>query len=275
MSRRVTAIKRRLSVETLEERALLSAAAVEVPGGARHALIGHVSAQDIKTDPAGAAAILSALNGGMGSEFVALIRKNVPKPSSVIKRFVLGQTSQFSIPGFAVATPGFQPQFTSGHFDQLAPTSSGALLLRGNTLELGAIMRGPFRDPNTAYYVFALNRGAGAGLGPTFPSVPGITPDALVTIAVGPMGSSPTGTIQDLTDGSSQTIDPSNIEIKGSTLRVFLNTDQVPSKGLPIQKYRYTFWTQTALGGDISTVGNFLPPSMIGIGVLKNTAPTR
>ena len=64
--------------------------------------------------------------------------------------------------------------------DQLLPTAVGALVLKHNVLELGAIMRGPFHDPNTSYYVFTINRGAGSKLGPTFSARPGITPDALI-----------------------------------------------------------------------------------------------
>ena len=50
---------------------------------------------------------------------------------------------------------------------------------------------------------------------PTFASRPGITPDALVTLTVGPYGSSASGTITDLTDGSTQPIASSSIKING------------------------------------------------------------
>ena len=96
--------------------------------------------------------------------------------------------------------------------------------------------------------MFAFNRGAGSRLGPTFASVPGITPDALVTLTVGPYGSSASGTITDLTTGASQPIAPSSIKIQGPVIRVYLNINQLPSKGWPVQKYRFAFWTQTAPG---------------------------
>ena len=122
-------------------------------------------------------------------------------------------------------------------------------------------------------YVFAFNRGAGSSLGPTFSGVPGITPDALVTLTVGPYGSSATGTITDLTTGASQSIPSSSIKIQGPVVRVYLNTSQLPSRGWPLQKYRFAFWTQTQPGNDITSVASFAPNgSMIPIGVLKGVA---
>ena len=205
-----------------------------------------------------------------------LIRAQVHNLSAVIGGFVSGKFTSYSIPGLTVKTPNVQPQFAGQPYDQLLANVAGASVFKGNVLELGAIMRGPFHDPATSYYVFALNRGAGASLGPTFASKPGITPDTLVTLTVGPYGSSASGTITDLTNGSTQPIASSSIKINGPVVRVFLNTSQLPSKGLPLQKYRFAFWTQTQPGTDISTVASFAPESsMIPIGVFKKIAPTR
>jgi hypothetical protein len=264
-----------LSVEILEGRALLSGPAHFLPMPSRPAFVARVH-PTIQYDPAGYAAIMSALNGGIGSEWVRLIRSEVHNLNAVIGGFVAGKHTSYSIPGLTVKTPSVQPQFTGQIYDQLLVTAAGVSLFKGNVLEFGAIMRGPFHDPATSYYVFALNRGAGARLGPIFASRPGITPDALVTLTVGPYGSSASGTITDLTSGATQPIDPSTIKINGPALRVFLKTSQFPSEGLPIPKYRFAFWTQTQPGTDISTVASFAPESsMIPIGVLKNVAVTR
>ena len=230
----------------------------------------------IATDPAGIAAVMSALEGGMGSEWVSLIRAGVKNPLAVIAGLETGNYTSYSISGLTAETPSVQPSFVGQPYDQLLATVAGAAVFKGNVLELGAIMRGPFHDPATSYYVFALNRGAGASLGPTFASLPGITPDALVTLTVGPYGQSATGTITDLTTHSTQAIPSSSIAIQGPVVRVFLNTTQLPSKGWPIQKYRFAFWTQTQPGDNLSNVASFAPAaSMIPIGVLKSVAATR
>ena len=58
-------------------------------------------------------------------------------------------------------------------------------------------------------------------------------------------------------------------------IRVYLNTTQLPSKGWPIQKYHFAFWTQTQPGNDITTVADFAPEtSMIPIGVLRSVKAT-
>jgi hypothetical protein len=235
-----------------------------------------VARPTIQTDPAGIAAIMAALNGGMGHEWITLIRSHVHNLGSVVGGFISGHLSAYSIPGLTARTPGVLPSFTGQPFDQLLPTVVGATVFRHNVLELGAIMRGPFHDPAPSYYVFAFNRGAGTNLGPTFSAVPGITPDALVTITVGPYGSSASGTISDLTTGATQAIPGSSIKIQGPVLRVFLNASQLPSTGWPVQKYRFAFWTQTQPGNDITTVPSFAPNgSMIPIGVERAVAPTR
>jgi hypothetical protein len=194
----------------------------------------------------------------------------------VLAGFLTGRITAYSIPGLTAQTPSVQPSFNGQPYDQLLPTLAGASVFKGNVLELGAIMRGPFHDPATSYYVFALDRGAGSRLGPYFSSHASVTPDTLVTLTVAPYGSSATGTITDLTTGAVQSISSSSIRIQGPVIRAYLNTSSLPSEGLPISKYHFAFWTQTQPGTDISTVASFAPQgSMIPIGVLKNVAATR
>jgi len=71
-------------------------------------------------------------------------------------------------------------------------------------------------------------------------------------------------------------MDQETIEIQGPVVRVFLKTTQLPFRGWPLQKYRFTFWTQTQPGNTISTVASFAPESsMIPIGVPKSVSATR
>ena len=288
--------KARLSVDALEGRQLLSGLDVSMlqGPGARAALIGRVNAGlptgrpnvgvpiggvnagAIKTDPAAVTAILDALGGGIGSEWTTLIRRQVRNPTAVVRRFVAGQTAAFSATGITFRTPAEQPAFTGRPYDQLLPLAAGGAVFRNNVMEFATILRGEFRNPDTSYYVFAVDRGAGASRGPTFASRPGITPDALVTITVGPFGSSPSGEIRDLVDGSVRAIDPSRIAIRGATLRVFLDASQLPSRGAQLPRYRFAMWTQTSPGADIANVASFAPDaSMIPIAVMRNVTVRR
>src|ERR1700712_4670176 len=97
-------------LETVEARTLLSGFA-HPRIAALHAIVTDLRSQAITTDPAGVAAILIALNGGAGSEFVKLIRREVPNLNSVIRSFVSGQRTQFKVPGFAVKLPNFQERY--------------------------------------------------------------------------------------------------------------------------------------------------------------------
>jgi hypothetical protein len=258
---------RRPALDALEERALLSASSV-LESPVRSALIQGVETSAIKTVPAGVAGILSALRGGAGSEFVRLIRKEVPNPLALVAQFESGARTEASIHGIVVRVATILSTFTGAHYDYQAAVAAGVVLVRKHILELGAILRGPNRSPAPAYYVFGIDRGSGAGLGPRFPERPGITPDALVTITAGTNDANPTGTMTDLRTGAVTNISPAAIRFQGSTLRVFVDPAQLPSTGFPLSQYRFAFWVQSQLNGGFGTVGSFLPDATeIPIGV--------
>jgi hypothetical protein len=234
----------------------------------------------ITTNPAGVAAVLNALNGGAGHEWVTLVRREVHNLGGVIHNFISGKYVQYTIPGLVAKVANAQELYDDPPLDRMFLTEAGVALLKGNRLELAAITRGPFFDNSaTSEVVFAIDRGKGATLGPAFASRPGITPDALVTVTVGPYGQNNSATITDLTTGATQTISPQNILVSGPTVRVFLDASQLPSEGFPINRYRFAAWTQlvqyqgVSYNPGISSVGSFAPESaMIPIGVLKNVA---
>src|SRR5262245_24689538 len=111
MARRQTSRKTGLVVETLEGRALWRGLAPANVMRQRAAIVGKIRAGSIQTDPAGVSAIMNALRGGLGSEWVALIRSQVRNVGSVINGFVSGRYSTYSIPGLTVKTPNVQPGF--------------------------------------------------------------------------------------------------------------------------------------------------------------------
>lgn len=255
-------------LEAAESRILLSAAA-HPNIAVEKAHVAHPRPAAITTDPAGVAAIMNALRGGAGHEFAMLIRKGIPNLNSVIRGFVSGKLTEVKVPGFEAKLPNFQDLYTGPRYDHLAATAAGTISLKNHQLELAGIMRGPFDEAVPGYVVFGLDRGAGPSLGPHFASRPGITPDLIVTIKVAPHGTSAAGTITDLTTGAITSIDPARILVAGPTVRVFLDAGQVPSKGLPLAKYRFDMWTQNTLGG-IETVASFAPEStMIRVGTQR------
>ena len=181
-----------------------------------------------------------------------------------------GRTTAYSIPGLTVKTPTVQPEFTGQPYDQLLPTVVGASVFKGNVLELGAIMRGPFHDPATSYYVFAFNRARERDWA---------RPSRPPRDHARRPGNAHRWPVRFHGVGNAHRPDERlgaghcrlNITIRGPVVRVYLNTNQLPSKGWPIQKYRFAFWTQTQPGNDITTVADFAPEtSMIPIAVLRN-----
>ena len=182
---------RKLVVESLEGRALMS---VERSGTAapprRPSDPGAAScAEDHCRFDRPKRAILSAIFGGAGHEFVTLAQREIHNIGGVAGGFESGRLKQFTVPGLVFKIANWQSGYTGFPHDPQALTVAGAVLLKRRQIELAAIVRGPFTTyPGTTYVVFAVDRGAGRRLGPVFPERPGITPDALVTVRVGPDG---------------------------------------------------------------------------------------
>lgn len=255
-----------LRVESLEGRALL---AQVLPGPS----MVRVAARN-PADGSGVQAILAALNGGAGSEFVTLIRRGVPNIGAVVRQFALGQRTSLTVNGFAVKTPKLLPSYAGPQLDQFNPTASGAVLLRNGQLELAAIMRGPIDLPVATTFVWGIDRGSAASDPEGF-GLPKLRYDAVVSVTR--EGSTITASVTDRNTGQVTALDPSSVRIDGPTIRVFLdNPAQVlPTTGKPIQKYKFSFWTRSGEGG-IETVGSFVSPSgSIPIGVLGRIPKVR
>lgn len=271
-----------LAVESLEGRALLSGAAVSLPP-ALASRLAQVSAalaipRGVKIDPAGVAAVMNALNGGAGSEFVTLVRRGAPNLLNVVRQFMSGARTEFVAPGVVAKIPRWNPAYTGTRYDHLTATLAGAVVLPGNRLELAAVMRGPFDEAVPCQLVFGINRGAGGSLGPIFSSRPGLTPDALVTINVGPYGQNNTATVTDLRTGVITPLDASSVQVIGAVSRVYVPLSLLPSTGATTANYKFAMWTRASADGGIENVGSFLPDaqgSMVPVGILNPTPPRR
>src|SRR4051794_30914070 len=86
------------TVESLESRTVLSS----LPSA--RAI---VAAKAINlADGSGAGAILSAINGGPGNEFVTLIRRQV-NINAALRQFVTGRKTEFDLKGVGIKAPHF------------------------------------------------------------------------------------------------------------------------------------------------------------------------
>jgi hypothetical protein len=252
----------------------MSGMAIATAHHASAAILARAAVPTLGGASAGKAAILNAMFGGEGHEFVTLAEKEVHNVLAVAAEFSSG-SHQYSVPGIVVKTPNLQSGYTGLPHDALALTIGGAILLKRKEIELGAIARGPYTTtPFSTVVVFALNRGAGARLGPLFPERPGITPDALVTVTVGAYGRNNSATITDLTTGTTVPLNPELIRVQGPTVRVLVSASQLPPEGFAPNHYQFAVYSQLAPNSDFASTGSFVPEdSMIPIGVLTNVAP--
>ena len=145
----------------------------------------------INAGSAGQTAILNAIFGGAGHEFVTLAQREVHNIGAVVAGFKTGTLTQYSVPGWPSRFTNLQSGYTGLPHDPLSLNAGGRCLAQGEENRAGSDRARTVHDyPGTTSIVFALNRGAGTRLGPAFASRPGITPDLLVTVTVGPYGQS-------------------------------------------------------------------------------------
>ncbi len=265
---------RPVGFEVMEEKVLMHAGPLSAPAHAGAAILARPA---LSFPSAGVSAVMNAIFGGAGHEFVQLGQREVHDVGTIVREFESGTLTQFSVPGLAFKQTNLQPLYTGLPHDTLSLNAAGAVILKRKTIELAAILRGPFTTtPRTTYIVFAINRGAGGRLGPAFSSRPGITPDATVTVEVGPYGVGNSAWITDLTTGATQSINPAMISVAGPTVRLLLSQSQLPSEGFAASKYTFAVWTETEPDAPISQVGSFIPEdSMVPIGVETNINPPK
>lgn len=209
-------------------------------------------------DGTGLEAVLAALRGGPGSEFLKVVRRQV-NVNKTILQFGIGTRTELVVKGVVIKTPKFAASYTGPKLDQFNPTAAGVLLLPKDRIELGAIMRGPIDRPEPVTYVWGLNRGGGTarndGFGPS-----GVAYDAYVSVTRA--NGAITASVTDLKTGAVTPLDPSVVKIQGPTIRVFLPkaSTLLPSNGLAIAKYKFSFWTRSGPNG-LADLAGFLPNS--------------
>ena len=102
MNRREGRRRQKFRVEILEARALLSGFGVERPHGDEAAILARLQGPKLSFNSAGKSAVINALLGGAGHEFVALALKEVKNPLGVAQGFANHTITQYTVPGLVV-----------------------------------------------------------------------------------------------------------------------------------------------------------------------------
>ena len=136
-----------------------------------------------------------------------------------------------------------------------------AFLSEPDEVVLVATHAAPIGATPGAAYVWGIDRGAGTEPFPTLdpPTGEGVVFDSVVILL--PDG---TGSFVDLAGGGPpQALDPSSIDILGSTISVSLPRSLLPSQGLDFADYGYNLWPRFAPGGanpaDNTQISDFAP----------------
>lgn len=252
-------------VESLEGRLVLSHASA-LPRVAARGLpfdLGNIPTG--QTTAAERAALLSALRGGAGREFITLARREIKNIPLVMAAFSTGLIREYNVPGLAIKMPKLQERYAGPPYDQVNVIAAGAVLANKKSLVLGAILRGPIDIPVPSTYVFGFDRGTGRTVAP-FANRPGIHYDATVTVTVN--GRVVHGVVTDLVTGAVTELAPKSIKVRGATLRVRLSPTLLAGAGGPLSSATFAFWTQDGTVPGVEHVGSFVPDANIPIGKL-------
>jgi hypothetical protein len=165
--------------------------------------------------------------------------------------------------GFATKSPRFYEIYTGpkrGDLDAVKATATlinhdQALVLTGKMA--GKIDTSPAGVSDQSFYVFGINRGGAAAIGP-FKNRPDVRFDAVVVVSVTPSGT--TAAVNDLKSGVRTSLPDSALTIRGNTVQVVVPAGLLPSTGVPISQYRVNLWPRSALppAGD-NTIASFVP----------------
>lgn len=161
--------------------------------------------------------------------------------------------------GYAIKYARFYPDYT-GPIQGYLNGAGAKAFLQGNNLVFTGILAGniprPPTDPSqSAYYVFAVDRGAGVA---PLPNRPKITFDAAVLVAVQPSGV--TATVVDLKTGQATPLPSSNFYLQYDSVHVTVPLSLLPSTGAPANRYRVNFLTEsTPTATDPTQVASLVP----------------
>jgi len=142
-----------------------------------------------------------------------------------------------------------------------ARVAPGQGLMLSGTM-VGKINRNPADASQSAFYVFGINRGIPGKEVAPFDGRPGINFDTVVVVSITPSGI--TGMINDLANGTQQTIDPRQIHVSGHEVRVTVNPTQLQTLqgNIPLSQDTFNLWPRDSLAmtpSASSHVASFIP----------------
>jgi hypothetical protein len=215
--------------------------------------------------------ILEAIQAGAANEWLQVVMRNVPNPMGILNGFMAGTRSEYSTRGVAFQLGRYAPGYTGVRQDGMEALMAGAVATGRQRLLLGALVDGEIPDMGRAQLVFGIDRG-----GPKRP-VAGRAEtmvDALVVVRLD-AGRVVSAQVRDLAANRVTNLPASGVKVMGATLQVTLDPKLLPSRGLNLGQYRFSFWTVDDRGGQIASYlpGGKTVPIAVGNASLANLRP--
>lgn len=188
-----------------------------------------------------------------------------------------GPLTQRIVGGHVSKQPRFYTEYQGPTRPELNGIGAMGHLIQGVGYVFTGRVLGAINPSEPAEYVFGINRGGAKG--PTtinvvtgdavnfsggqsmvqFPRRPNIFVDALVTVAVGPLGTTGTVRLQGQDPGTGTPIPSQNIQINGRDITVLVDPALLPPNGARRVDYAYAFWVRAGGISGPGGVASFVP----------------
>lgn len=234
----------KLSLETLETKALLSAAPYPysvVPTAAPSAVTSQAqNVSPVAYQPVGAP-VSSPAHGRVG---------RVHAPTGVVTK-----------------APHFYENYAGPKLAELDAVKASVKLSSSNNFQFMGVNKGVISPNVPALFTFGVDRNGSLPPGP-FPNRPNVTFDSVVVASVNP-GTAPTGLVVDLANNTTTPLPAGAVVVHGRSVTISVPANLLPSTGLSASQYRFNYWPETPPGKLAPYVASFLPEfgtAQVGVG---------
>jgi len=165
--------------------------------------------------------------------------------------------------GIVTEVPHFYQYYAGPKLAELdAVKASGELSRDGSTFTFTGTNVGRINN-DSATYVWGIDRSGKLPAGP-FMGRPNIKFDALVIVTLN-SSLKPAASVLDLASGHETVLSPSAASIHGSTVKVTVPSQLLPSTGLAASHYRFNFWPDFSGSSAVASFAPEFTTAQVGI----------
>lgn len=169
--------------------------------------------------------------------------------------------------GMVSKAPHFYENYTGPKLAELDAVKASVKLSPSNTFQFMGVNKGVISQNVPGLFTFGVDRNGNLPPGP-FPNRPNVAFDSVVVASVNP-GSAPSGLVVDLANNTATPLPAGAVSVHGRSVTINVPASLLPSTGLAPSQYRFNYWPETPPGKLAPYVASFLPEfgtAQVGVG---------